>query len=148
MEIILTQDVERLGKQGAVVKVKPGFARNFLVPKGLAMEATAETKRTIEEIARQQSRKVQREQKEHEAAKRRIESQPLTLTLTFGENETAFGSVTANDLADALKQAGHTVEKSMIKLSEPIKTLGEHTVPVRLSSHVTATLTVRITKAE
>ena len=148
MEVILTQDVERLGKLGAVVKVKPGYARNFLVPNGLATEATAENKRTLDEIARQQSRKIAREQQEYEAAKRKIESHPLTLTLTFGENETAFGSVTANDLAEALKQAGHAVEKSKIRLVEPIKTLGEHQVPLRLSSHVTATLTVRITKAE
>lgn len=147
MDVVLLQDVEKLGAEGAVVHVKPGFARNFLVPRGLALPATPEQLRAVEERARVRTAKVQRLLTDAQALKARMESKSLTLKLTLGEDEKAFGSVTSHDILQALKTEGIEVERHAIHLAEPIKALGIYDVPVRLQADVTATVKVWVVKA-
>ena len=147
VDVVLLKDVDRLGTQGAVVHVKPGFARNYLLPQGLAELASPARLKMVETIHRQQRRKRERLQAEYETLKRKLEQQPLTLRLTVGAGEQVFGSVTAHDIAQALAQAGFEVEKRAIRLEDPIKTLGDHAVPVRLHPNVTATLKVSVVNA-
>lgn len=147
MDVILLNDVERLGKQGAVVNVKPGFGRNFLIPRGLALPATPEHVRDAEERARQAQGKAQRLRKQAESLKQKLEARSLTLKLTLGEGGAAFGSINVHDLVQALAQEHLPVDKAMIKLEEPIKSLGIYEVPIRLHADVTATLKVWVVKA-
>ena len=147
MDVILLKDVERLGATGAVVAVKPGYARNFLIPGGLAALATAQQLSSLQAKQRQRQQHAQRQQAEAETLKRTIESTPVTLTLSVGEGDKPFGSLTAHDLLDALQRNGMTVEKHAIQLEQPIKTLGEHAVLIRLYPEVVATLQVRVVKS-
>ncbi len=147
MDIILLKDVERLGKTGSTVKVKPGFARNFLMPRGLAAEATPENLRIVEERKRQSSRKLELLRKQFEGQKQRIEKRTLTFSLSVGENDAPFGSVTAHEIVEALAKDGITIEKSMLQLEEPIKALGQFQVPVRFHPEITATLKLTVVKA-
>lgn len=147
MDVILLRDVNKIGKEGAVVNVKPGFARNFLMPRGLALPATPQHTRAVEERQRQAQGKRDRVRKQAEALKQTIESKSLTLTLALGEGEKAFGSVTIHDIVEALAADGLTIDKHAVQLAEPIKALGTYEVPVRLHSEVTATLKVSVAKA-
>ena len=147
MDLILLQDVQKLGKEGAVVRVKPGFARNYLLPQRLALPATPDNLRILEERKRQAEAKVERIRKQAEALKHTLESRSLTLKLTLGENQTAFGSITTHDLLEALAHEGISLEKHAIQLPEPIKALGIYEVPVRVHPEVTATLKFWVVKA-
>ena len=147
MDIVLLKDVDRLGKEGAVVRVKPGFARNFLMPRGLALPATPEHTRAAEERQRRAQGKRDRIRKQADALRQTLESTSLTLKLTLGEGEKAFGSVTSHDILDALAKDGLTIEKHAVGLTEPIKALGMYDVPIRLHPEVTAILKVCIVKA-
>ena len=147
MDVVLLKDVEQLGTAGTVVQVKPGFARNYLVPSGLAAPATPQQLKALEAITRQRERKTQRLRGEAEALKRKLESRSLTMKLTLGEENKPFGSVTAHDLAEALLREGILVEKHAIHLEQPLKALGVYEVPVRIQSDVTATLKVQVVKA-
>lgn len=146
MEVILLKDVEKLGAAGAVVRVKPGFARNWLLPSGLAAAATPQQLKALELAGRQRQQQAQRVQAEAEALKRRIEGQSLTLKLALGEDGKAFGSVTVHDVLEALAQEGIAVEKHAIQLEQPLKTLGIFEVPIRLHPQVTALLKLWIAK--
>ena len=147
MDVVLLQDRAPLGAAGAVVHVKPGFARNYLIPQGLAAAATPQQLKAVAAIKRQQAQRRQRLHAEAEALKRQLASRSLTLKLTIGEQGQPFGSVTAHDLAEALAHEGLAVEKSMIQLEQPIKSLGVYDIPVRLDAAVTATLKVWVVKA-
>ena len=147
MDVILLHAVEKLGDEGAVVQVKPGFARNFLLPRGLAVVASDEQRRAIETRQRQRQQQSQRMQAEAETLKRKLEAHSLTLKLTLGENDKPFGSVTSHEIAEALARDGFPVEKHMVHLEEPLKALGIYEVPVRLHASVTATLKLWIVKA-
>jgi large subunit ribosomal protein L9 len=131
MEVILREDVKSLGKAGALVRVKPGYARNFLLPQGLAYEATAGNKK----------------RNEAQALADTLSAVSITIPAKAGEGDRLFGSITAQDIADGLANAGHPVDKRKIELSHPIKQLGEHAVPIRLHSDVHATVTVTIVPA-
>ena len=147
MDVVLLKDVEKLGTQGAVIHVKPGYARNYLVPMGLAAPATPQQLQALEVAARQRLQKTQRMHAKAETLKRKIESRSLTLKLTLGEDDKPFGSVTTHDLVEALAREGLAVEKHAIHLEQPIKALGVYEVPVRVHPHVTATLKLWIVKA-
>lgn len=147
MDVVLLQDVTPLGAQGTVVQVKPGFARNYLIPRGLAAEATPQYLKRVEELARSRLRKAERLNAQALALKRAIEARSLTLKLTVGESDKPFGSISAHDLAEALHEAGLAVEKTMIQLPKPIKTLGVFEVPVRVHPDVTATVKLWVVKA-
>ena len=147
MDVLLLKDVDKLGAEGSVVHVKPGFARNYLVPCGLAVVATAQQRRAVEAQQRQRQAKSQRLQAGAEALKQTIERRALTLTLTVGAEDKAFGSITAHDVVEALAKHGISVEKHAVQLEEPIKALGAVQIPIRLHPAVTATLKVSVVKA-
>ena len=142
MEVILREDIEKLGSRGAVVKVANGYARNFLLPKRLAVAATESNKKIVEQ---------EREAYLRREAKATADAQDLAklmanVTLTFrhrvGENDHLFGSVTAKDIADALEAQKFHIDRRKVHLEEPIRTLGEHKVSLRLHRDVSTEITV------
>ena len=147
MDVILLKDVEKLGTEGTVAHVKPGFARNYLLPVGLAVLASAQHLKAAEAIKRQRQATAQRIQADADALKQRLEGRSLTLTLTLGEDEKPFGSITTHDVVEALARDGIAVDKHAVRLEEPIKALGVCEVPVRLHPNVTATLKLSVVNA-
>ncbi len=145
MKVILTADVKGQGKKGDMINVSDGYARNFLLPKGLATEAT---KTAINEMKGKADAKAYREEKELEAAKElaaKIEAVSVTIESKSGDNGKLFGSITSGDVADALKMQGHIViDKKKIVLHDPIKSVGEYSLPVKVHAGVSATLKVTV----
>jgi len=146
MQIILQEDVEKLGNRGDVVTVKPGYARNFLLPNKLAVEATPGNMKALERIRGALAKKTATEL---DAAKKQADLL-LGVTLNFkrktGENDQMFGSVTSGDIADGLKAQRFEVDKRQVQLAEPIKTLGEFPVTVKVFRDVTAEIKVHVEK--
>ena len=142
MKIILRKEHEKLGAAGSVVEVKDGYARNYLIPRGIAYPADAGSMRALEEEKRQQSRRDSRELHTSEKLAHEIEKISLTLKMKVGEDEKLFGSVTSQMIAEALKEKGIEVDKRIIELEEPIKALGIYTVDVKLHQNVTGKLKV------
>jgi large subunit ribosomal protein L9 len=148
MEVILKEHVEHLGRRGEVVKVASGYARNFLLPRKLALAVTVENKRQIERERAKADARDAAEQAEADALKTRLELVEIAIARRVGENETLYGSVTAADVADALAGRDLTIDRRRIQVPEPLKTLGEHIVPVRLHPGVVAEVKVTIVPAE
>jgi large subunit ribosomal protein L9 len=148
IEVILRDDVTSLGKAGELVRVRPGYARNYLLPQGLAYEATAGNRKRIEAESRARSARFATEKAGAEAFAARLRETPLTLTGQAGEEGKLFGSVTASDIAEALKASGIEVDRRKIELPHPIKTLGEHVVAVRIHPEVPAEVRVTVVPAE
>jgi len=144
MEVILREDVKSLGKAGELVKVKPGYARNFLLPKGLAYEATDGNRKRIQAESKARDARMAEERGAAEAIASKLNAVSLTLSRKAGEGDRLFGSITAQDIADALSAQGHVIDKRKIELEHPIKTVGLHTVPVRLHSEVQAELRLTV----
>jgi large subunit ribosomal protein L9 len=138
IELILREDVKSLGKAGELVRVKPGYARNFLLPRGLAYEATEGNKKRIAGETRARTTRQASEKAEAEALAGRLGALALTVQGKAGEEGKLFGSVTAQDIAAALESAGHPVDRRKIELDHPIKTLGAHTVVIRVHPDVHA----------
>jgi large subunit ribosomal protein L9 len=148
MNIILTENVEGLGHIGEMVKVKPGYARNYLIPQKLAVEANTRNLKELEHQKRQMERKAQKVMEASEVVKAQIEKVTCEFALRAGEEGKLFGSVTTMELAAKLDEAGIEVDRKKIQLEEPIKALGEYEVPVKLPAGVTATLKVKVAPAE
>ena len=144
MEVILREDIKTLGKAGDLVKVKPGFARNYLLPKGLAFEATEGNRKRIVAESRARTARQSAERGEAEALAAKLSAVTLTLTGKAGEGDRLFGSVTAQDLADALAVQGFKIDRRKIDLEHPIKSLGSHRVGIRIHSDVLAEVQVSI----
>jgi large subunit ribosomal protein L9 len=144
IELILREDVQSLGKAGEMVRVKPGYARNYLLPQGLAYEATEGNKKRIAAETRARTSRQDAERTEAERAAAALGQVALTLTGKAGEEGKLFGSITTQDLADALARQGHQIDKRRIELDHPIKTLGHHTVKVRLHPEVHAEVHVSV----
>ena len=144
IEVILREDVKSLGKAGELVRVKPGYARNFLLPQGLAFEATEGNKKRIAAETRARGTRDQAERTEAERFAATLGAVTLTLSGKAGEEGKLFGSITAQDIADALAAQGHQVDRRRIELEHPIKTLGHHTVEVRLHPEVHAEVRVSV----
>lgn len=146
MEIILRQAVENLGHPGDLVKVSPGFARNFLLPRGIAVEATEGNKRRIaQEKVRLEAAEAERRQVASSLAER-VEQVSLTFAARVGEEGKLFGSVTAADIAHQLEAQGFTFERRQIDLAEPIKALGVYRVPIKLHADVKPEIKVWVIK--
>jgi large subunit ribosomal protein L9 len=144
MEVILREHVDNLGRRGEVVKVAPGYARNYLFPRKLALAVTEANKRQIErERAAAEARDAE-EKVQAEALGQRVAQTELEIARRVGENDTLYGSVTSSDIAQALLAKGFEVEKRKIHLAEPIKALGEFTVPVKVHREVTAQVKVKV----
>jgi large subunit ribosomal protein L9 len=148
MEVILREDIDNLGNRGDVVKVAPGYARNFLLPKRLAVAATESNKKIVEQERQAHLRKEAKQKSEAEDLSKLLTGVSVTITQKAGENDQLFGSVTAKDVADALAGKNFTIDRRKVQLDEPIKQLGEYKVPVRLHKDVTAEVTVVVAKEE
>ena len=144
IRIILREEVHGLGDAGAMVSVRPGYARNFLLPQGKAVIATQDRVKEIEHQKRVIDEKLSRDLKDLEAIKSRIESISLEFSAQAGEEGKLFGSVTAQQLADRLAEQGVEIDRRKISLADPIRTLGEHTVTVRLRGELAAELKVKV----
>jgi large subunit ribosomal protein L9 len=142
MEVILREDVPDLGGVGDIVKVKPGFARNFLLPRGLAMVADTRNVRVLEHQKRLAADKRERDRRQAQSVADRLGNVRLTIKARAGEEGKLFGSVTNLDIEKALAAQGFAVERRSIRLEEPIKSIGEHVVPVHLGVGVDAKITV------
>jgi large subunit ribosomal protein L9 len=147
MEVILKEDVNNLGHRGDVVKVAEGYGRNYLLPKKLAMEATAANKAVIDQMKASAVRKSAKEKSEAEALLTQLNAVSLTFARKVGENEHLFGSVTSADIAAQLEEKGFNIDRRKVQLDEPLKSLGEFHVPVKLHREVTAHVKVTV-KAE
>ena len=147
MEVILREDVPDLGSVGDIVKVKPGFARNYLLPRGLAVVADKRNIHVLEHQKRVVADKRERDRKRAQGAAERLSNLRLTIKARAGEEGKLFGSVTNLDIERALAAQGFSVERRRIRLDEPIKSIGEHTVPIHLGVGVDAKVTV-IVEAE
>jgi large subunit ribosomal protein L9 len=144
IEVILREDVKSLGRSGDLVRVKPGYARNYLLPQGLAYEATEGNKKRIAAESKARNTRNQAERAEAERNATALSGVALTLTGKAGEEGKLFGSITAQDIADALAREGHTVDRRRIEMDHPLKTVGHHTVRVRLHPDVHAELRVSV----
>jgi len=148
IEVILKEHVEHLGRRGEVVKVAPGYARNFLLPRKLALAVTDENKRQIARERVKAEAKDTEELQTAQALAARLEAVELAIARRVGEHETLYGSVTSSDLAEALAQRQLEIDRRKIQLVDPLKALGDHTVAVKLHRDVTAQLRVKIVPAE
>jgi large subunit ribosomal protein L9 len=140
MQVILTQDVDNLGKAGELVSVRPGYGRNYLVPRGLAVSATVKNKNQLDHNKAVIERKVARERATATEIATRINGMTLQFERMVGEDEKLFGSVTSRDITDQLKKAGVDIDHRWIHLDQPVKALGKYEAPVRLAAGVVATL--------
>ena len=147
-EVILRQYVEHLGNRGEVVKVTDGYARNFLLPRKLALRVTDENKKQIE---RERAKAEAQENEERASAQHLAEAlgaADISIARRVGEHDTLYGSVTSGDIAEALNARQLSVDRRKIVLPEPLKTIGEHPVTIKLHRDVTATVTVKIVPAQ
>ncbi len=146
MKVILRQDHEQLGEAGKIIQVKPGHARNFLIPRGIAYPATSENLSRYESEKEQMNwRKIQEKRKAEEFTKI-LENISCTITVQVGEEDKLFGSVTSQNIAEALEAQGHSVDKRKIILDEPIKSLGIYSIPIKLHQDVEAKVKVWVVK--
>src|SRR5512144_590965 len=137
MELILRQDVDKLGRRGEVVKVAEGFARNYLLPRGLGMAVNAANKAMVEKERKAHEARLAKEKAECESLAARVGGLRFVAPRKVGENDVLYGSVTAGDIAEFLKSKGIEIDKRKVHLDEPIKHLGEHEVKVKLHPEVT-----------
>ena len=146
MEVILKEDVLKLGSRGDVVKVAEGFGRNFLLPKKLAIEATAANKSVIEQMKAAAVRRSAKEKSGAEELAKQFDGLEVSFLRKSGENDQLFGSVTSGDIAEALEKKSFHIDRRKIQLHEPLKSVGEFTIPIKLHKDVTTHLKVVIGK--
>jgi large subunit ribosomal protein L9 len=148
VEVILREHVEHLGRRGEVVKVADGYARNYLLPRKLALAVTDENKKQIErERVKAEAREAQ-ELAEARALAARVETVEISIARRVGENQTLYGSVTTADIAEALAARDLPIDRRKVQLADPLKTLGEHVVPVKIHRDVIANVKVKVVASE
>jgi len=148
MEVILREDIEKLGARGQVVRVKTGYARNFLLPRRLAVAATESNKKIVEQERQAHLRKEAKLSTEASDLGKLLASTDVTIAAKAGDNDQLFGSVTSKDIAEALEKQNFSVDRRKIHLDEAIKQLGDHKVTLKLHRDVSVDLTVHVVKAE
>jgi large subunit ribosomal protein L9 len=146
MEVILKEDVTKLGSRGDVVKVAEGYGLNFLLPHKLAIEATSGNKKVVEQMRAAALRRSAKEKAQAEELSKQFDGLSVSFQRRSGENDQLFGSVTSSDIAEALEKKGFSLDRRKIQIHEPLKTVGEFTIPVKLHKDVTAHLKVVIEK--
>ena len=146
MEVILREDVDKLGRRGDVVKVAEGYGRNFLLPRGLAMAVSEANKAMIAKERKAHDLRAAKEKAEFESVAQRVASLRFIAPRKVGEHDVLYGSVTSGDIAEFLKAKGIEIDKRKVQLDDPIKKLGEHEVSVKLHPEVSANLRVLVTK--
>lgn len=147
MDVILLENVARLGEKGAVVRVANGYARNYLFPKDLAVKNTPANARRFEQVEKQAQIKEDRLRTEAEGLAEKLEGVSCTAAVQAGEDDKLFGSVTANDIANLLKAQGIEIDRRKIMLEEPLKSLGVYIVPIKLHAEIEAKVKVWVVKA-
>jgi large subunit ribosomal protein L9 len=148
MEVILRSDIEKLGSRGQMVKVASGYARNFLLPKRLAVAATDANRKIVEQERQAHLRKEAKLKGEAEDLAKLVNGVAVTIAQKAGDNDQLFGSVTSKDIASALEALNFTIDRRKIQLDEPIKQIGEFKIPVRLYRDVIAEITVNVIRGE
>jgi len=148
MEVILKEDVNKLGSRGDLVKVAEGYGRNYLLPRKLAIEASAGNKAVIEQMKAASVRRSAKEKVQAEELSKQFDGVSVSFQRRTGEQDQLFGSVTSGDIADALAKKGFTLDRRKIQIHEPLKTLGEFTIPIKLHKEVTTHLKVVVEKEE
>jgi large subunit ribosomal protein L9 len=146
MKVILRKEMEKLGPVGTVVDVKDGYARNFLIPKGIAYPASEGSMRALAEEKKQAEQRLVKEQRAGEKLAGELEKVSITLQMKVGEEDKLFGSVTGQMIADALKEKGFEIDKRQIDLEEPVKALGIYTVNIKLAHGVTGKVKVWVVR--
>lgn len=146
MKVLLKSDVPKIGKKGELLDVKEGYARNFLIPNGLAIEASGGAMKQVEEDKKASDRKKAKEKEEAEALAAKLKGLTITLRHKAGEEGRLFGSITSAEVAESLKQKGFEIDKKKIILDDPIRLVGEHSVKVKIHHEVTASLRVLVEK--
>ena len=146
MKVILREDVPEVGSAGQTVDVKDGYGRNYLIPRNLAIPATKATVKSIEQIDKQRQIRERKLRRGAELVKEKIEKISVSAEVLVGEEDKVFGSITSRDVAELLEKEGITVDRRMVHLEEPIKTLGVFTVPIKLEKEVTANLKLWVIK--
>jgi large subunit ribosomal protein L9 len=146
MKLILLEDVERVGKRGAVVNVADGYGRNFLIPRKLGMPATEGNLKKVEQENKRTQQKEVKEEKDAAQVKEDLEKLSITIPMKAGEADVLFGSVTSSDIAEALEREGYKLDKRKIELEEPIKRLGVHHVGVKVHKNMVAQIKVWVVK--
>jgi len=146
MEVILREHVDNLGRRGEIVKVADGYARNFLLPRKLALPATAGNKKHVERERRIMETREAEEKGQAEAIAARLAAIEISIARRVGETDQLYGSVTSADIADYLKAKGFEIDRRKLLLPEPIKTVGDHNVPLKLHREVTVPLVVKVVK--
>jgi large subunit ribosomal protein L9 len=145
INVVLTEDLTNLGKTGELVRVRPGYARNYLIPRGLAIGATAENVARIEHEQKVAASKSAKAKAEAEALAQKLGSVKITLVRPVGEGDRLYGSVTSRDIEEALAAQGYAIDRRRIAV-EPIKSLGTHSVTIRLGTAISATVEVTVVK--
>jgi large subunit ribosomal protein L9 len=148
MEIILREDIDKLGARGQVVKVAAGYARNYLLPQRLAVPATEANKKIVEQERQAHLRREAKLKTEAEDLAKLVGTVTVTIAQKAGENDQLFGSVTAKDISEALEKQNYSIDRRKIQLDEPIRQLGEHKVTVRLHREVPVVITVQVVKED
>ena len=146
MEVILRDHVEKLGKRGEIVKVADGYARNYLLPRKLALPATEGNRKHVERERKIMETREAEEKSQAEAIASRLSTVDIIIARRVGDTEQLYGSVTAADIAEFLKTKGFDIDRRKLILPEPIKTVGEHNVPLKLHREVSAPLKVKVVK--
>jgi large subunit ribosomal protein L9 len=146
IKVVLQENVDNLGESGDVVRVRPGYARNFLIPRGLAAPATAASLARVDELKRQAKAKAEKEKSAAEELGKKLSSTSVKLSRAVGEENKMYGSVTSRDIEEAYAAQGIEIDRKRIVLPEPLKTLGSHEVKVRLHPEVTVSARVEIVK--
>jgi len=148
MEVILREEIDNLGRRGDVVKVAPGYARNYLLPKRLAVAANESNKKIVEQEKQAYLRRESKEIGDANDLAKMMATVEVTIAQKAGENDQLFGSVTSQDISAALERAGYTIDRRKVSLAEPIKALGDYIVSVKLHREVTVELPVHVIKEE
>lgn len=148
MKVILKDDIEKLGAAGDIVEVKAGYGRNYLLPRNLAVVASAAHMKNLDLIKKQKEQRDQKKQRAAQGEKAKLETISVTASVQVGEEDKVFGSVTSQTVAELLAAAGHPVDRRKIQLEDPIKELGLFTVPIKLATDVTAEVKLWVVKKE
>lgn len=148
MEVILREDIQKLGSKGDIVTVKNGYARNYLLPQKLALLATTGTRKQVVEMKAAAARKDASQKSAAETLAEQMSAVELTFTVKAGESDQLFGSVTSMDIAEALEAKGFSIDRRKVELAEPIRTLGEYTVSVRIHREVAASVKLQVVREE
>jgi large subunit ribosomal protein L9 len=148
MEVILREDIEKLGHRGDLVKVAPGYARNFLLPRRMAVAATEANKKIVDQERQAHLRREAKVVADAQELAKMMAAVEITIHQKAGDNDQLFGSVTAQDISNALEKMNYTIDRKKVHLDEPIKTLGDFKVPLRLHREVTVDIGVHVVKED